>query len=174
MISVKSMAVTLLLACLSGSSCARSSVPANNTGVVRQVNALARDFEAGNIESIEITQISLSKVFVAAVSPKALDRIWDSKITIRHDLSLRCPKVATTLRAAVITESSSPGDLRWKFAFYSSEGNQLGLFYFDAFGKRGLVGDVPVSYKTDFLFRLRRAIDPSSESFPGVSLLGSH
>lgn len=156
----------VVLACIVESGCGQSPVSVGGNEVRAQLSTLAQKLENGEVASVEITEISLSKVFIASVSPKTLENVWDYKFIIRHDLNLKRPKVASTLRAAVVEKASPPADLRWKFGFYSDDGRDLGTLYFEALGRRGLVGDVPVSYRMDFLVRLRNALDPSFQMIP--------
>ena len=158
--------VGTVLTCLICVSCTQAPVGVIDARARNRLDSLARDFELGKIAQIEVYQISLSKVFIASVSPETLDLAWDCKVQIRHDLDLRRPKVASALRNAVVTSSSTPGDLRWKFAFYSADAKELGVLYFDGLGRKGLVGNELVSYRMDFLFRLRQAVDPYFEILP--------
>ena len=153
-------------AALVAASCSQPVRSGGSSGLGAQFNTLAGELEAGKVTVIEVTQVSLSKEFMVAVSPKTFNDVWDYRFTIRNELSSRGPKVASLLRSSVIESTSSPGDLRWRFSFYSADGTSMGDLYFDAWGRKGLIGSLPVTYRMDFLVRLRHALDLSFDTVP--------
>jgi hypothetical protein len=158
----------VLLACLVMYGCSRTEKTEGRGRGTAQLEELARELDRGEISTIEVTQISLSREFIVSVLPEMFADNWKYKFIIR-DVGAGDPrreKMASTLRAAVVQDESAPGDLRWKLAFYSTGEKLLCALYFDALGRRGLTGSVPVAFRMDFLFRLRSALDLSFDTIP--------
>ena len=158
--------IIVLVLALVAVGCSRPLPTRGSSRVAAQLDTIAQNVVAGKIGIIEVTQVSLSREFIVAVSPQTLDNVWDYQFVIRHELSSRGPKIASVLKAADVDEASSFGDLRWKVVFYSSDNRSMGELYFDGAGRKGLVNKIPVSYRLDFWVRLRHALDLSFDALP--------
>ena len=162
----RSLSYLVLTTYLIVSGCSPAKDNGNIGPVTARLDALADEVRTGRVATIEVAQIRLSKEFFVAVLPDTLDTVWDYKFTIRTIDDSHRKRISELLKAAPVEVSTTPGDLRWGIVFYSADQKRLGSLYFDTFGRRGTIDNTPVSFRVDFLFRLRHALDLSFSTIP--------
>lgn len=113
-----------------------------------QLNSLVASLENREIGKLEILQIPPGISTRVAIIPETLEKQFHYKITIRD---MRGGRYRESLLEALKSISAQPEpempDLRWGLLFYDLNGARVGAIYFDKWGKRGAVGDIPVSFK---------------------------
>jgi hypothetical protein len=101
----------------------------------------------GNTVTVEIFEISATKLFRVRVNPQHLEEWWDRKVTARWKEESEVARISSILRTTSVHLEPLPSDLRSGVIFYSStDEKRIGALYFDRTGRRGAINEIPVSF----------------------------
>jgi hypothetical protein len=113
-----------------------------------QVDALVAKLAEDDIEMIEILQIPPEVCTSISTTPESLEKdfvyklvVLDIRNTVYRDQLLRA------MKSVVVQPERDIGDMRWGVVFYDGKDSRVGAIYMDKWGKRGAVGNMPVSFK---------------------------
>ena len=124
-----------------------------NSQAQSQIGSIATKLSKLEIGKIEILQIPARILTRIDVTPEMLERSFYYKLTIRDARGgAYCSKLAELLKSLKVQPRSEMEDIRWGIIFYDMDDSRAGAIYFDKWGTRGAVGEIPVSFKGD-LFR---------------------
>lgn len=122
------------------------------------MDAIASMLVNRDIGRVEILQIPPNVLTRARITPEMLERQFDYKLIIRDMRGGEYrEELAEAVKSTSIEPQSEVPDLRWGMIFYDPNGNRVGAIYFDKWGKNGVVGDIPVSFKGDLFKWLNKS-----------------
>ena len=141
----------LLLAVLNA--CGQADVATVKSQAQAQVDTLTAKLLRHEVGKVEILQIPPDVLTYVAVTPETLEKQFHYKLVIRNITSgAYRDEFIKAMKSITVQEESEMPDLRWGIIFYDRNDNRLGAIYFDKWGKRGAVWNIPVFIKGD-LFR---------------------
>jgi len=118
--------------------------------VQSQIDSIATKLFKREIGKIEILQIPPEISTRTRITPEILEKQFDYKLTIRDARGgVYREKLAELLKSLVVRPQSEMPDIRWGIIFYNVDDSRVGAIYFDKWGSRGAVADIPVSFKGD-------------------------
>lgn len=132
------------------------------------LNSLVSFLEARKVGRVELIGIPRDAETIVPLTPEALKKVWDFKITIKQlDLNSRdelLKELRSTAVSAAVRPSDGLADVRRGIVFYLMEGDTVFLsLFFDGAGTRGYVNAAQVRFEVGFLERVERALALSVE-----------
>jgi len=112
--------------------------------------------DRGDLGRVEVLRVRPDIETRAAITPDALERIYDTKLVIRNiaELPLRS-KMIEAFKGSSIQPRDYIADLRWGVIFYSRNDVRIGAIYFDRSGRSGAVNDAGASFGGGFFHWLQ-------------------
>jgi hypothetical protein len=145
----------LFYALLIGSAQADEKTGANEAQ--SQIADLYQKLHESKIHRVEILHIPHGRTSSISITPEELEKDYFYKLINRKadslEFQVRLGKVLETIR--VQPESEMP-DIRWGIIFYDISERRLGAIYLNGYGDRGVVGNIPVSFRGDLFSWLNK------------------
>ena len=118
-------------------------------------SSVRRALGSGDIDLVEVMEISKSTLYRAHVTPEVLEASWSTKLIIRRLGAEQINKVWIALKAASIQYDSDGSEIRRGIVFYSKASNggkqeRVCSMYFDQTGRYGRINNIGVSFGDDF------------------------
>ncbi len=140
--------VLLLLAPIAG--CTHGDKVKGTSPAQSRVDVLAAKLEGNEIGRIEIFEIPPEVLTRIAITPEALEKQFDYKLTIRDIRGgAYQAKLIEAMKSTVVQPRSDMADIRWGIVFYGIDETRVAGVYFDKWGGNGAVDSTPVSFKGD-------------------------
>jgi hypothetical protein len=137
--------MTLLALLTFSIACGQPSTPVRASQM--RVDALVRQINALEIGRVEIVHVPSSVMTNIRLTPFALERSYDTKMTIRD---LRVSSYRRELTHALDGLSVNPEEeipeVRWGIIFHDVNGTRISALYLNRNGTAGAVDDVPVAF----------------------------
>src|SRR4029077_1911094 len=114
-------------------------------------DALSLAVSQGEVGRVEILHLPSNIETRAAITPQALEDIYETKLVIRNvaESALRV-RMSEALRKTTIQPRDYIPDLRWGVIFYSRQDARIAAVYFDKSGRVGAVNDAAASFQGAF------------------------
>ena len=131
--------------------------PVSNCSVPRCLVEISAAINRGEVGRVEILRVSPDLETRTSITPRALEQIYETKLVIRNvaETSLR-DKLTKALNQTTAVPRDQIGDLRWAIIFFSQKDVRLGAFYFERWGRYGVVNDKGAAFDGSLLDWLKK------------------
>lgn len=159
--SIKRNIIGLLL-CVASAAFAQKTTSGSEIEAQKELNEVIASLTEGSVSTIEVLHVPDRLETRAAITPQALEMLYQGKLTVRNarDLAGRNELVEALKSSTPILQSRIP-DLRWGIIFYASDERRIGALYFDRGGKKGAIDNRAISFGKEFSGWLKRRLPDS-------------
>ncbi|HEY3358408.1 MAG TPA: hypothetical protein VGQ83_34485 [Polyangia bacterium] len=132
--------------------CATATKTPKDSAAQREWEDLTARVERGEVERIEVLHIPSHIMTAWAVKPNEIEQGYHYGFTMRSvPREPNKSSVLQTMRSTQVEPHERFPDLRWAMIFHDAHGARVGAVYVDKFGKRGVVGSMPVALRGELL-----------------------
>jgi hypothetical protein len=112
-----------------------------------RIDALVKQINALEIGRVEIVHVPSSFMTNIRLTPTALERSYDTKITIRDlRVSSYRRELTDAMNGLSVNLEKEVPEVRWGLVFHDVNGTRISALYFNRSGTAGAVDDVPVAF----------------------------